>query len=136
MKNKQINLSFIESVKRFTKFVLVGVYTNGIGYSIFIFLTWLSLDPKVVVSMTYPVAVVVGYYSHSKHSFETGKSSKKLITYVIANVIGYVVNIVILKYFVDTKGYPHQLIQLVAIAIVGVILYLLYKFFVFKPGSI
>jgi uncharacterized membrane protein (GlpM family) len=44
---------------------------------------------------------------------------------------GYLCNLAILRVFVDRLGYPHQIVQAVAIFVVAAYLFLAFKMFVF-----
>ena len=114
------------------RYGVVGVVNNFLGYLIYLLVTWLGVDPKVTVSMFYPMAAAIGYFSHAKYSFShKGRHRVAMPRYVIAHVIGYLTNMALLYIFVDKLLYPHQLVQLVAIIVVAGVLFLLFRYFVF-----
>ena len=121
--------SMLDQVVRYGK---VGVLNNLLGYLIYLMLTWLWLDPKLAVTLMYPIAAVTAYFGHAKYSFSyTGYWWHGILRYALAHLIGYGVNIGMLYVFSDYLGYPHQMVQVVAIFVVGGILYLLFRYFVF-----
>jgi putative flippase GtrA len=54
--------------------------------------------------------------------------------YVIAYVIGYLINFGLLAIGVDHLNLPHQIVQAVAIVIVASSLFLMHKFWVFTQS--
>lgn len=120
------------------RYGVVGVLNNLLGYLIYLLVTWLWLDPKMVVTLMYPIGAVTAYFGHAKYSFAySGRTSHGVIRYAIAHIIGYGANIAMLYVFSDRLMYPHQLVQAAAIVVVAGILYLLLRYFVFpsRPMS-
>lgn len=119
------------------RYGVVGLATNFFGYLIYLLVTWLWLDPKVAVSLFYPLAATMGYFSHAKISFaHDGRHRDDMPRYIVAHVIGYLTNISLLYVFVDKLFFPHQLVQIVAIIIVAGELFLLFKYYVFSGKRI
>ena len=124
--------SMLDQVVRYGK---VGVLNNLLGYLIYLMLTWLWLDPKLAVTLMYPIGAVTAYFGHAKYAFSyTGCRWHGILRYALAHLIGYGANIGILHVFSDYLGYPHQMVQAVAICAVAGILYLLFRYFVFPTG--
>jgi putative flippase GtrA len=120
------------------RYGVVGVLNNFLGYLIYLLITWLWLDPKVAVTLMYPIGAVTAYFGHARYSFGySGRTSHGIVRYAIAHLIGYGANVGMLYLFSDQMGYPHQLVQAVAIVAVAGILYLLFHYFVFpnRPRS-
>ncbi|MCY1546854.1 GtrA-like protein [compost metagenome] len=111
---------------------MVGVLNNLLGYLIYLVVTWVWLDPKVAVTLMYPIGAVTAYFGHAKYAFAySGQTSHGIARYVIAHLIGYGANIGLLYVFSDRLLFPHQLVQAVAIVGVAGILFLLFRYFVF-----
>lgn len=114
------------------RYGVVGLLNNLLGYLIYLLVTWLWLDPKVAVTLMYPIGAVTAYFGHAKYSFAySGSTSNGIFRYAMAHTVGYGVNISMLYLFSDLLMYPHQLVQAVAIVVVAGILYLLFRYFVF-----
>ncbi|WP_341743791.1 GtrA family protein [Azonexus hydrophilus] len=114
------------------RYGVVGVLNNLLGYLIYLLVTWLWLDPKMAVTLMYPIGAVTAYFGHAKYSFAyIGRTSHGIARYTIAHLIGYGANISFLYLFSDRLGYPHQIVQAVAIVAVAGILYILFRYFVF-----
>lgn len=114
------------------RYGVVGLLNNLLGYLVYLLVTWRWLDPKVAVTLMYPIGAVTAYFGHAKYSFAySGSTSNGIIRYAIAHLVGYGANISMLYVFSDLLMYPHQLVQAVAIVVVAGILYLLFRYFVF-----
>ena len=122
--------AILGQVKRYG---IVGVLNNLLGYLIYLFITWFWLDPKIAVTLMYPIGAVTAYYGHARYAFSyNGRHSHVLVRYVIAHLIGYGANIGMLYLFWNQLGYPHQLVQAIAIVVMAVVFFLLYRHFVFS----
>ena len=118
------------------RYGIVGVLNNLLGYLIYLLITWLWLDPKVAVTLMYPIGAVTAYFGHARYSFRyQGNTTRGMLRYVLAHMIGYGINIGMLYLFSDKMGFAHQLVQAVAIVVVAGILYLLMRYFVFPARS-
>ena len=114
------------------RYGVVGVLNNLLGYLIYLFLTWLWLDPKIAVTLLYPIGATTAYFGHARYAFSyQGHITHGFARYAAAHVIGYGANIFLLYLFVDILQYPHQLVQAAAIFVVAGILFLLFRYFVF-----
>lgn len=126
----------VDTVFQLVRYGVVGVANNLAGYFIYLGVTWLGVDPKLAVTLMYPVGALIGYFSHARYSFSyRGDRASGLFRYVIAHVIGYGANIYLLYIFSDRMGFPHQLVQAMAIFIVAGLLFVLFRYFVFPARS-
>lgn len=123
---------FPKLLAQVVRYGVVGVLNNLLGYLIYLVVTWVWLDPKVAVTLMYPIGAVTAYFGHAKYAFAySGQTSHGIARYVIAHLIGYGANIGLLYVFSDRLLFPHQLVQAVAIVGVAGILFLLFRYFVF-----
>ena len=115
------------------RYVVVGLTQNGIGYLVYLFLTWvLALDPKLVVAVTYPLGVLISYAGNAKFTFgKKVKDYSMVFKYFISHCMGYCLNISLLYIFVDIYSFSHEIVQFFCIFLVATLLFLLSKFFVF-----
>ncbi|SDW05167.1 GtrA family protein [Thiocapsa roseopersicina] len=119
-------------VPRLVRYGLVGIFSNLLGYGIYLGIVWLGVDPKVTVSLLYPIGALIAYFGHASVSFSyTGNHSSALARYIGAHAIGYGTNIALLYVFFDRLGFPHQLVQAVAIFVVAGVLFFLLRYVVF-----
>ena len=127
-----INSTSTSALGQMVRYGLVGVLINLLGFLIYLSLTWLRLDPKFAVTLLYPIGAFLGYIGNSRFSFDySGSHLSGILRYVVAHIVGYVTNILILYFFVDLLGYPHPLIQAIAIFIVAGVLFLQFRYYVF-----
>ncbi|HEY8383534.1 MAG TPA: GtrA family protein [Microvirga sp.] len=116
----------------FVRFAFVGALNNLGGYLLYLAVTTLGADPKLTVSILYPVGVLINYLTHARVSFRArGLGTGTAARFVCAHTVGLLLNLALLTLFVDQLGLPHQAVQLVAVGVVGVVLYALFKLFVF-----
>lgn len=118
------------------QYSVVGILSNLLGYLIYLLATFFGLDPKVAITIFYPIGASIAYFCHSKYSFlYQGKNSYAVLRYFLAHFIGYGVNFTMILVLVDKLQFPHQAVQGLAIFVVAGILFLLFKYFVFPPSE-
>ncbi|MDR0233610.1 MAG: GtrA family protein [Zoogloeaceae bacterium] len=114
------------------RFALVGIAQNGAGYLLYLFLTGLGADPKLVVAVCYPLGVLLSYLGNKKFTFShRGDNAGALFRFVLTYASGYVINLAGLYFFVDILGWPHQWVQLGLMIFLAGWFFLAQKFFVF-----
>lgn len=117
---------------QFIRFGVVGVATNMLGYLVYL-LVALWVEPKLAVTLLYPIGVLTGYAGHARYAFDyEGGHGHGLARYLVAHAMGYGLNMLLLAVFVDRLGFAHQLVQFVAIFVVGAFLFVLYRLWVFR----
>jgi putative flippase GtrA len=127
----------LAAFQQFFSFGIVGVLTNLFGYGLYLLLTWSWLDPKVAVSFLYPIGAIIGYLGHSRFAFSyTGTHERGISRYLQAHFLGYLTNLSILYVFTDLLGYPHSLIQAIAVFAVAGVLFVLFRHYVFSQRSL
>jgi putative flippase GtrA len=125
-------LPTIAGWRQLIRYAVIGLLNNLLGYLVYLLITWMGLDPKVTISILYPIGIVIGFLGHSKYSFSyDGNKKNSLLRYLLAYAFGYLVNFMMLFILSDKLGFPHQAVQALAIFVVAAILFFLLKFFVF-----
>jgi putative flippase GtrA len=121
---------------QFSRFTVIGIGSNLIGYLFYILITHFGVDPKVAMSTLYGVGVIAGFFGHGKFTF---KQRSGLILaghrYIITHLLGYLLNFAIQIVVTDRLGYPHQLAQIIGVCVVGLFLFIAFKYFVFVNSS-
>jgi putative flippase GtrA len=124
---------FRDLLTQMVRYGVVGVLNNLWAYLLYLLLTWQWLDPKMAVSILYPVGALTGYFAHAKYSFAySGGKSKALLRFIVAHVVGYIANLSMLFLLVDVCGYPHPGVQALAIVTVAGVLFVLFRYYVFS----
>lgn len=118
----------------FIRYAVVGLLNNLMIYMVYLLVTFLGLDPKIAITIFYPLGALSAYFGHLKYSFlYTGEKSWMLFKFVFAYALCYGLNLFMLFVLTDIAGFSHQLVQALAIAIIGVVLFLMIKYFVLSP---
>lgn len=113
-------------------YVLVGVLTNIAGYFIYLILTYIGITPRITVSILYPIGTIMGFFANRRFTFQhDGHIGKTGIRYLIVQALGYIFTISILTIFVNKLGFPHQIIEAFAIALVAIFVFVMSRLFVF-----
>lgn len=121
------------TVPQFLRFVLIGVSSNAIGYGLYLVLTTIGVSPSQAVTAIYFASATLAYFGNKSLTFTSNASVWSTgARYIIAQLIGYAMNIALLAILHDYYGYSHQLVQLIAIGVVAVYLYITLKVFVFQ----
>lgn len=122
----------LQAHQQLLRYALVGLISNLLGYVLYLLVTYLGVGPKIAMSLLYFVGASIGFFGNKTLTFKhEGHYLSSSLRYALAHFAGYLLNLSILVVFVDQFGYPHQWVQAVAIFVVAVFLFLLFKFFVF-----
>jgi len=114
------------------RYGIVGVASNFAAYLLFLLLTYVGVEHKLAMTLIYIGAASLGFFGHKKWTFaQDGRWLSSGGRYVIAHVMGYLINFILLMIFVDHIGYPHEWVQAAAIFVVAVFLFITFKFIVF-----
>ncbi|WP_250548185.1 GtrA family protein [Pseudomonas hormoni] len=115
------------------KYGAIGVASNVLGYLIYLFVTYCGIPPLLAMTLLYSVGAIVGFVGNRHLTFSySGSPLASGFRYVLVHMVGYFLNLTLLLVFVEHLGYPHQIVQAVAIFIVAAFLFVAFKFFVFR----
>lgn len=118
------------------RYGIVGTVVNMLGYGVYLLITFLGVPPKITMSIIYPIGVCIGYLGHGKWTFGVEQATfRSFSRFILAHLFGYFTNLLLLFYFVDVIGYPHQWVQLVAVFVVALQLFITFKIFVFSNNN-
>ena len=107
----------------------------AILYGAYLVLTYFGMGPKTALTLLYGIGVLQTFFFNKRWSFRyTGASRGALRRYIVAYLLGYVLNLTMLALFVDVLGLPHQIVQGVLIFVVAITIFLLQKYWVFKTS--
>ena len=116
---------------------VIGVINNLAWFSVYLLVTYLGVDPKLAMAVLYFLGATMSYVGNRRWSFRhEGQVSTSFAKYVVAHIGGIAINYAMLVVFVDRMGYPHQLVQGLAIFVVAAYLFVAMKLLVFKPQAI
>lgn len=118
---------------RFVRFLAVGVLNTLFGYAIYLVGLFLGAPPNVALGIATVIGAVFNYFSTGRLVFRHAKVNR-LFHFLFAYLLIYCVNVGAL-HLVISAGVPAALAQAVLLPVVAVCSFLLFKFFVFRPGQ-
>lgn len=129
--------SFSGTLRQLFRYVLVGGLTNLLGYSLYLLLTYIGWPPKLAMSALYVTGVVLNFFANRRFTFRhDGNVGSAGIRFLLAHASGYLVNLLMLVILVDWLGFAHQAVQLLAVVVVAVWLFVLFRVFVFVKSPV
>ena len=121
-----------QALTQFSRYAIVGLASNAIGYVLYIALTRLGLGPKLAMSLLYGIGILQTFLFNKRWTFgHRGACGSVFARYCIVYGLGYVVNLLVLILLVDQVGLQHQWVQGVMILIVAVVLFTAQRYWVF-----
>ena len=94
--------------KEFKRYIFYGLFINGIGYILYILITSLGLNPLLTITVFYPINLLIGYFTHLKHTFKVKNDHnfrKRFLNYIIVYILGYILNISFIYIFHNKLSY-------------------------------
>ena len=123
------------TVGQFIRYATVGLGSNIVLYLAYLALTAAGIESKLAMSLLYVLGVVQTFAFNKRWSFRHGGlHGPTFMRYCASYALGYLINLGALLILVDRLGYPHQAVQGVMILTLAVLLFLLQKFWVFRPS--
>ena len=122
--------------RQLASYSLVGLGSNLLGYGAYLLLVANRLNPKLAITLLYFVGVLIGYLGNKHLTFRhTGSFLAIGVRYLVVYILGYLLNLFLIIWFVDRLGFPHQIVQALAILVVAVVLFIMLRTFVFEQHS-
>ena len=126
------NVDTRESMTQLIRYGVVGLSTNAVGYILYLSLTYWGMGSKLAMSMLYCVSIAIGFVGNRRWTFsDDGGAMSAGGRYLVVYGLGYLINLCILRLFVDWLGYYHAYVQGCSILVVAVFIFVSFKFFVF-----
>ncbi len=124
------------SFKSVVLYGIIGLTSNLVGYAAYLALTHWGAEPKLAMSLLYAIACSIGFFGNRRWTFgHQGSVLRAALRFLAAHFLGYLMNLSILVVFVDRLGYPHQVVQALAIFVVAAFLYIAFRWFVFPQKA-
>lgn len=118
--------------RQLIKYTLAGLTSNTILYLFYIALTSLNISPKPAMSLVYSLGVLLTFFLNKNWTFQSKASNHRIFRHLLAYCLGYLLNLLILFVLVDHLGYPHQIIQGIAVICIALFLFFVQKAWVFR----
>ena len=120
---------------QFIRFSVVGLTANISTFFLYLLFTRLGFEPKLVMTVLYLFSAIFCFLCHWLWVFT---NDQKLVAasskYLITQIIGYLINLLLLIIFADWLGYPHQLVLVIGIICVAGFLFFSQKHYVFSSS--
>lgn len=128
---------YSDTRRQLLRYAVVGVTSNLFLYLAYLMLTALGSGPKIAMSIVYVSGVAMTFVANRAWSFNhRGMAHWSFVRYVIAYMLGYLLNLGLLWICVDSMQLPHHVVQAAAIVVVALSLFLMHKYWVFVPAKI
>jgi putative flippase GtrA len=116
------------------RYGIVGAASNALLYLLYLAITAAGMEHKLAMTLMYAVGVAHTFIFNKRWSFDNdGSHSHAFVRYVISYGVGYLLNLTALYLCVDRMGWPHQSVQGVMVLVLAAFLFVLQKFWVFRP---
>lgn len=123
------------TLAQLVRFGIVGVVSNGALFVFYLVMTRHGLGPKIAMSIAYGIGVAQTFLFNRRWTFRhRGAVSAAFVRYCATYGIGYLTNLVTLAVLVDVAGWPHEWVQGAMILCIAVLVFLLQKYWVFRPA--
>jgi len=129
LKTMRLSLSFLQQM---TKFGVIGVASNVAVYFGYLLLAINGLPPLAAMTVAFVGGVFISFYLNGKHTFKRQTSRLSFIKMGLTYLIAYLLNLFLLWLSVHVLLLPHQLAQGCLIFAIGLCLFLVQKYWVFK----
>lgn len=118
-----------------SRYVVVGLVSNAIGYLLYILLTTLlGVGHKTAMTLLYVIGTLQTFIFNKSWTFtHRGGTCQSLLRYLIAYGGCYILNLALLYFLVDQIRLPHFLVQGIAILGIALLLFFLQRYWVFAP---
>lgn len=125
--------SMDSTIVQLIKYGIIGISTNTAGYLLYLVATHIGITPILSMTLLYLLGATIGFIGNRRLTFAyTGSILGSGTRYTLVHLAGYALNLGILVLFVDLLGYPHQIVQAIAIFTVAAFLFIMFKVFVFR----
>ncbi len=129
----KLNTNLLGSFIEILKYGSWGIFSNVAAYLTYLVLTYVGIDPKLTVAVIAPVFILIGFFVVRNYIFYSNVIIySAVIKYIVLCIIGNLINILLLFIFVDLLQYQHQVVQFLAMVLVGILFFFSMKYFIFK----
>ena len=116
------------------RFILVGIISNGLCYGFFLALLWSSLAHYVqAMTAAYFLGVILSFFLNKVFTFEhEGRFMSALVRFVALYLSGYLINLWLLRFLVDSLSWGAAVAQLLVIVTLAVYFFFMQRLIVFR----
>ena len=118
------------------RFLVVGASNNAAMYGLFVALSLIGVGAIPAATITYVLGMGISFFFHRRWTFRhSGHPGAAAARFIAANVAGYLLNIGLLFVFVHQLQLPQIPVQLGAVAVTAVLLFVLFRVWVFPART-
>jgi putative flippase GtrA len=124
-----------ESMFQMIRFLLIGAAGNAIAFGIYLCLTGLEFNIFFSMTIVYFSTVMTTFYFNKNWTFRVvGNEINCLRRYFLLYSLFYLINLIILYYFVENLQFSHQYVQGITIIVFAILIFVAQKYWVFRLG--
>jgi putative flippase GtrA len=122
-----------EMVGQLSRYAVTGVASNLILYGMYLGLTGIGGEPKIVMSALYLLGVLQTFLLNRAWTFQYRRSTfPALVRYFVVYALGYIVNLTALMVLVGMAGWDHRYVQATAIPCIAILMFVMQRSWVFR----
>lgn len=116
------------------RFVLVGIVSNSLCYGCFLALLWSGLAGYVqAMTAAYCLGVILSFVFNKVFTFDhQGRFLSSLVRFIALYLSGYLINLWLLRFLVDSLGWAAAVAQLLVIVMLAVYFFFMQRAVVFR----
>ena len=133
MRERAVGWMQSPSIRRFARFILVGMVNTLFGYAVFAALVLLGLVQELALLIATIVGVAFNFVTTGRFVFDS-RDNRRLPRYVAVYAVIYVLNVIALRLLVDA-GIPTLYAQPILLPAVVVLTFVAMRLFVFQEPS-
>lgn len=123
------------TLRQLLRYGIVGLAANALGYLLYLALTAMGLAPVLAMSLLYAVGVLQTFVFNKRWTFEHGgRGGPAFRRYVLLYLVGYGLNLALMRLLVGGLGWPHQAVMLGLVLGMPLFFFVGQKFWVFAPA--
>ncbi len=120
------------TLQQVARYGIVGLSANALGYLLYLALTTMHVEPVVAMTLLYVVGVLQTFIFNRRWTFEHGgRVGVAFKRYVFLYLLGYGINLAVMRLLVGAMGWPHQWVMLGLVLGMPLFFFVGQKFWVF-----
>ena len=123
-------------MQQFLRYSLVEIISNFMDFCFCLLVASTGLSSIQVMSLIYTCSCLFSFAGNKKWSFGGGIRAWTIFPrYVVIQIAGYLTNLLLMSMLYNLLEMPNQLVQLIAIAVLAIELFLPRNYYVFRKGA-
>ena len=125
-------ISRLTSIQTF-KFIIVGILNTVVGYGVYFICIHLGIKYQISLILSSIVGVTHSFFWNKYWTFKAkGYVNKEIVRFISVYMISYIINALMLSFFVENIKIDQNLAQIYAISIITLISYIGHKYWSFS----